>query len=197
MPLTLEQVEDRLRVLEEENRIRREAPLNVNPFEDIAIQLALENGHTVSARTRRLVMSNRGMNSSSGSGMDFPDALTSNDIFHVPVPSDWVVGTDTTVNVMLFQNATGGSPTAVLNSFIGVEKDGDTFSDVNIENNVGIATTFTQNIVKVISRTISGGDIEAADKIQWRIERVGGHVSDDVNAPLRFRSAWIEYTAFF
>ena len=188
---------DDLRVRIEKLERVQPAPQRLNPFEDISFQLALESGHTVSARTRRLTMSNMEMNTDTGTDMNFPDGVTSSDLLHIAVPNDWVVGTGITINIMLMQDATGGSPLAVMNSFISVEKDGDTTADANIENAASISTNFPQNIVTLITRTIGGGDIEAADKIRWQVQRVGGHASDAINASLRFRSAWIEYTAFF
>ncbi len=211
MPLPLEEIEERLTVLEDQNRVlRAKVKTRFNPFEDLTIQLALENGSTVSARTRFMNLGIRYTNNNTNDGnLDFPDALTSSCGLQTVLPADWVEGTDITFVIGVLQTATGSNPVVVWNSQISIEAvsissaSGNSFSDTNLNNDSALETALTQNETRRLSRIISGTTIATnrvsgeENRLQWVVTRQGNHASDAVNALVRFRSAWIEYTAFF
>ena len=193
MALTLEQIEDKLKTLEEERRKLRAVNRNINPFDNLEFQLALENGSTVSARTRNYPLSLLGGNYDFV-GVEWDDTVTDDVIVSTPVPADWVVGTDIIVTVQFVAAASG---TVAMDSFLGVNKAGDTFDNQNIDNAASMSKALTINIVTETDRTIAGASIEAADVIIWRIRRRGGAAGDTVNDIVDFLGAWISYTAFF
>ncbi len=194
MPLTPEQIEDRLKVLEEQNRVlRAEVKTRPNPFENLVFQLALENGSTVSARTRRMSMT--ATQFSQAHFTRYADGAIQSNGWGCRVPSDWVSGTDITVNVFLVAAATG---TAVFRSRLGINKEGDTHSNSNIENFAVTDIAMTANITYLYSRTIPNASIEAGDASNWLLQRRGSDAADTVNNSVNLNSsAWIEYTAFF
>ncbi|KKL58630.1 hypothetical protein LCGC14_2223430 [marine sediment metagenome] len=239
MPLTPEEIEERLIALEErlERRLRsgkafttnplalatdlddlgsvkthldfEEAPLTPgNPLTDVIRLYALDVGGTTNlatrdvnglGRTRRMSMSVESLNVSGTTAQTFwADAATIDNIYTCRIPSDWVEGTDITVNVFVYQTATGGGPTMAARSFLGLNKEGDTVSVTNFDNDVDISLTLTQNIVTLITRTVTGTSIEAGDTIRWIVRRLGGAAGDTVNTTVSGRiGAWIDYTAFF
>ncbi|KKL79308.1 hypothetical protein LCGC14_2016130 [marine sediment metagenome] len=155
---------------------------------------------TIVARTRRLPMTVFSINHDTG-GSNNPimrDADT-NDGFRagVPVPDDWVVGTDITVHCLLFQNATAGSPIASLASYIQVATDQEALG-FNFENAAVANLGLTQNVMEEVSRTITGASVSAGDFIYWALQRNGTSGDDTVNGQVSIVGAiWMEYTAFF
>lgn len=186
-------IEGRLRALEEEGKqLRQLARRRVNPFEDATIQLALEAGGTVSARTRRTQMTATGLISSLAR---FPDGATNSLAWGLHVPSDWVLSTDMTLNVQVRPRANG---VAVMRSYITAYTNGETEVPYNIEDAGVHDITGTTDVLYVVTRTITGTDLRADDAVYWSLARWGGHGSDTMGGNLdAFYGAWMEYTAFF
>lgn len=199
MAMTPEEIEKELRRLSEAQReLDQRLKGRANPFNDLATQLELENGSLVSARTRRAQMTPVAVKTSGTQPQQiYLDGGTDDLIWMCAVPKDWVIGTAITVNTYLHQTATAGSPTAVMRSFIGLNKTGDTYDLDNFETDVNVNKTLTQNIVVLQSRTITGASIDTNDSIEWRLRREGADAGDTVNDSVNARGAWIEYTAFF
>lgn len=166
-----------------------------NPFEDPTIQLALENGHTVSARIRRMQMTCTQFPDSTDARMRFTDGSTLTATFGVRVPSDWVEGTALTVNIYLFSSSTGNMN---FNSAITAHLDGETQSLGNIENVTGQIQGLAGGDIRLLSRDVTGSLIVPSDALQWKLQRQGGagndSVDDDVDA---LYGAYLEYTGFF
>ena len=174
--------------------------------------LNIENGHTVWARTRKMPLSVRSPNSVSLNGTtDWPEGAPteSNMALVCPLPADWVVGTDMLFVAGIMQTATAGDRVVVMDSDISVELlnasfgSGVTFSDTNLESLNDLTSTLTQNETKLFARTITGAalmsvitDIDLKWRLQWILYRDPTSASDTVNGLVRFRAAWIEYTAF-
>ena len=199
MSHTPEQMEAKLGVLEEEVRKLKSGEGRVNPFESLEVQLSLESGHTVSARTRKAVMG-LGSNpngSSDGGEVSYADGGTKNARFYCPLPADYVVGTDITLNTILLQTATAGSPNAVMRSAISILADQETFSE-NVEDDITVDLGLTQSTLEALSRTVTAANLTAGDIIRWTLTREGGDAGDNVNDTVFItHGAWIEYTAFF
>jgi len=178
-------------------RILRLERQRQNPFNDPTIQSELEGGSLVSARTRRMPLTVIEQNSAGG--LLFADAASTVFRAGIAMPSDWVPETNIILKMVLTQIATAGSPTAVLRSWIAAWSDTEDVSAGidNIESNVNINTTFTLNIMKVISRTVTGISLVANDIVTWAVQRTGADATDTVDASLHMRGAWMEYTAFF
>jgi len=126
-----------------------------------------------------------------------------------PLPADWVVGTDITFVVGVMQNATAGTPSVVMDSDISVEilnkffSSGVSFSDTNLESVNDLTFGVTQSETRRLTRVITGAtlmsvitDIGLMWRLQWILYRDPTSASDTVNGLVRFRAAWIEYTAF-
>ena len=164
---------------------------------------------TPSTRTRKMPLNIRASNSNTLNGMnDWPDAVTSNIALVCPLPVDWVPGTDITFVSGIMQTATAGNPLWVLNSQISAEllnvglASGVSYSDTNLENVSALTSGLTINETRRVARTITGATLDSIItdtaltwRLQWILHRQGGHASDAVNSLVRFRGAWIEYTA--
>jgi len=195
------------------NEVVTAAKLNQQLRDDLyALWLAITSSSTSvtpSTRTRKMPLSVRSTNSSSlNGGTDWPDAVTSNCALVCPLPVDWVSGTDIVFMAGILQTATAGGPLWIYNSDISAEllnvgaASGVSFSDTNLEAVSALGTVLTINETRRHTRTITGAtlnsiitDTALAWRLQWIITRQGGHASDAVNNLVRFRGAWIEYTA--
>jgi len=126
-----------------------------------------------------------------------------------PLPADWVVGTDITFVVGVMQNATAGTPSVVMDSDISAELlnvsfgSGITWSDTNLESVNDLTFGLTQSETRLLARIITGAtlmsvitDVNLMWRLQWILYRDPTSASDTVNGLVRFRAAWIEYTAF-
>lgn len=158
--------------------------------------LEMENGHTVWARTRRMQMTPVAFKTTGTQPQQiYLDGGTDDLIWMCTVPTDWVRNTSITVNTYL-HTTVAGTTVAVMRSFIGLNKEGDTYALDNFETDVGVSPTLSQNIVYLMQRTITGTSIEPDDSIEWRLRREGGDVNDTVGGTVLSRGAWLEYTAF-
>ena len=158
--------------------------------------MEMENGHTQWSRIRVMPM----VQVAEPGDLNVPgfsDTVTELIRWTVPVPTDWVQGTDMTVNSWLYQTGTAGSPVCVLQSYLGSWKLTENPTTANIDNAASANTTLTQNELTLVSRTILGSQAEANDQIEWVLERVGGDVADTVNASVQVKfGAWLSYIAF-
>ncbi len=200
MALTPEQVERKLVRLELDLKELAKIRGSGNPFEDLTTQLALENGATISARARKMPMSfSRSSNPTAvdGSLMELLDGATHEVKATAPVPSDWVLGTDITLHLLVFKSGTGAE-LAVLRSWISSQSDGETWA-WNIESDVDInATIPASNELHEITRTITASGISVGEQISWMFRREGADGSDVLSESLLMRHGpWLEYTAFF
>lgn len=87
----------------------------------------------------------------------------------VKVPADWVPGTDILIKLQTRAPSTNSSKGTA--QFVGLHKDGDTFSAWNEQNNVSGTQSWTAGVVKEITMyTIPNASIEAGDYIvfAWR-----------------------------
>ena len=214
---TLVELEQELRRLKEkqdtlESQLKSTPPRPSRPDASLTDILNIENGHTVWARTRKMPLSVRSPNSVSLNGTtDWPEGAPteSNMALVCPLPADWVVGTDMLFVAGIMQTATAGDRVVVMDSDISVELlnasfgSGVTFSDTNLESLNDLTSTLTQNETKLFARTITGAtlmsvitDIDLKWRLQWILYRDPTSASDTVNGLVRFRAAWIEYTAF-
>ena len=214
---TLIELEQELRRLKEkqdtlESQLKSAPPRPSRPDASLTDILNIENGHTVWARTRKMPMSVRSPNSVSLNGTtDWPEGAPteSNMALVCPLPTDWVVGTDITFVVGVMQNATAGTPSVVMDSDISVEilnkffSSGVSFSDTNLESVNDLTFGVTQSETRRLTRVITGAtlmsvitDIGLMWRLQWILYRDPTSASDTVNGLVRFRAAWIEYTAF-
>ncbi len=195
MPLTPEQIEDRLKALEDENRALRRAKRNLNPFESLEFQLELENGHTVSARTRRMQMTCTQLPDATDARARFADGSSKFALYGVRIPSDWVVGTDLTVNLPI---KAGGTGNMRFGSEISAHSDGETETAGNIEDVSAQTEAVGANVIETLSRTITGSAVSSDEQIRWTFQRNGGSAFDTVNSVVdAFYGAYLEYTAFF
>jgi len=214
---TLIELEQELRRLKEkqdtlESQLKSTPPRPSRPDASLTDILNIENGHTVWARTRKMPLSVRSPNSVSLNGTtDWPEGAPteSNMALVCPLPADWVVGTDITFVVGVMQNATAGTPSVVMDSDISAELlnvsfgSGVTFSDTNLESVNDLTFGVTQSETRRLTRLITGAtlmsvitDIGLMWRLQWILYRDPTSASDTVNGLVRFRAAWIEYTAF-
>src|SRR3990167_1543584 len=214
---TLIELEQELRRLKKEqdtleSQLKPAPPRPSRPDFALTDILNLENGHTVWARTRKMPLSVRSPNSVSLNGTtDWPEGAPteSNMALVCPLPADWVVGTDITFVVGVMQNATAGTPSVVMDSDISAELlnvsfgSGVTFSDTNLESVNDLTFGVTQSETRRLTRVITGAtlmsvitDINLMWRLQWILYRDPTSASDTVNGLVRFRAAWIEYTAF-
>ena len=214
---TLIELEQELRRLKEkqdtlESQLKSTPPRPSRPDASLTDILNIENGHTVWARTRKMPLSVRSPNSVSLNGTtDWPEGAPteSNMALVCPLPADWVVGTDITFVVGVMQNATAGTPSVVMDSDISVEilnkffSSGVSFSDTNLESVNDLTFGVTQSETRRLTRVITGAtlmsvitDINLMWRLQWILYRDPTSASDTVNGLVRFRAAWIEYTAF-
>ncbi len=193
MALTPEQIEGRLKALEAENRELREGARQVNPFENLEIQLALENGHTVSARTRYLQLT--ATQFAAAHLARWADGSSTTNRYGFIMPADWVVDTDLTLNILLHSTGTG---TIITDSQITAHVDDETQSLGNIANDTGLSTSMTATKVNLYSRTITGTTVSDGQILQWAVTRDGANGSDNLAANLdAFYGAYLSYTAFF
>ena len=238
MPLTPEEIEERLIALEEglKRRLRssrafttnplalatdlddlgsvkthldfEEAPLTpVDPPADVLRIYVVDVGGVTSlatrdasglGRARKMPMNVGGTITGPANIVVFQDGVTTHEfIASVPMPSDWVAGTDISVHALLYTNSVS-TGLAILRSWVAAKVAGEVFA-WNIENGVNADTTIPASAeLKEITRTISSADISAGEQITWLIRRSGADVSDTVNADLFLQfGPWIEYTAFF
>ncbi len=126
----------------------------------------------------------------------WPDGVTS--AFHaaLPIPSDWVSGTDLTL-VTYIRKAGTGIEAAVMNSWIASIAEGGTWS-WNIESNVAVDQTMpASNEVLRKIRTITGASVSVGEVVEWFLQRVGNSGADTLNEGLFLDGVWLEYTASF
>lgn len=168
-----------------------------NPFNSVAYVLALEDGSTISTRTRRLGMSSLAPQGGNDQPPELADAATEDVRSFVPVPADWVVGTDITLHITVYK-ADAGAELAVLRSWIGSQADTETRS-FNVESDVDINTTIpASSELEEITRTIAASYLATGDNISWVFRREGGDGADALGESLFIGFLpWIEYTAFF
>jgi hypothetical protein len=180
----------------------------INPLADVvrlyavdgsgATRLVTRNDNGVGT-TRKLpmnVLSAPGISLSGGNVPGFTDASTTSLRMSMPVPPDWVSGTDITLKILVYKTGTG-TETAVMKSWISSLADGETWS-----HNIESAQAINQSIpasseLHTISRTISSAELATGDVLHWLVNREGGSGSDTLNEVLWLRfGPWIEYTAF-
>ena len=200
---TLVELERELRQLKEKQdsldaRLKTETLRPTRPDATLTDILNIENGHTVWARTRRMQMTTcqvPDVVAASYGRLRFLDAVNATAIFGVMIPTDWVRGTNLTLNLPFFSTATG---TMDISSSITAHSDGETQSLGNIENAVNEAvTTVTANIVDVLTRTITGTAVSAGEMIRWAFTRNGAAGADNLGVNVdAFYGAYLEYTAF-
>lgn len=107
----------------------------------------------------------------------------------VKVPADWVSGTDILIKLQTRAVSTNSSKATA--HFVGLHKDGDTFSAWNEQNNVAGTQSWTAGVVKEITMyTIPAANIEAGDYIvfAWRPNAA-------LTGNLFLCNAYISYTA--
>jgi hypothetical protein len=153
---------------------------------------------TIVARTRKVPMSfTAEVHNLGGHLGGFGDGSTHDVISSIPIPSDWVAGTDITVNIMLYKAGVNAED-AVFASFISAKSEGETVGwNVESSGNYIFAVPASSEIVK-LSRTIDAASISAGEVIEWNIQRIGAHASDTLDETLFMAyGPWIEYTAFF
>lgn len=160
-------------------------------------------------RRRRITFGIRGTNDNlANGGMDWPDAVTSSDIFQAAMPLDWIWGTDLYFMISVL-SLTTGTTQIVWNSKIGIEGcnrintgTAYTYTDTNMESTGNMINTVVKDQPRLLVRQISAATLSANLPVppntydmraQWQVQRVGGNVNDTVNASLRYRSAWLEY----
>lgn len=147
----------------------------------------------VGSRTKRGPMASTRLPSG---GYRFPDAVSEQFNAGAPVPYDWVPGTDIVMNIILYSPTTG---TAVMTSSITITKDGDAYSTGNYESGAAFNQSFTANVAKKLSRTISGAALESEDTFNWTIVRNGAAAEDTINNivdGIYISGFWFEYTAW-
>lgn len=144
------------------------------------------------ARTRRMPMTTTRLITDR---LRWPDGSTQKIIFAVRMPTDWVVGTDVTLNVSMRPRANG---TAVMRSYITAWATGETEIENNIENGANINFAGTNDVIVTTTRTIAAAGLQASDAIYWQVDRLGGDGGDTMGGNLdAYYGAWLEYTAFF
>ncbi len=200
MEHTPEQLAARLDLLEEETRnIKESSKLKDNPFERVEFQLALENGSTVSARTRKVAMAciSAAHDNDEGAAVIWTEGATEDVRATAPVPADWVPGTDITLN-MTMNKAGADNETAVISYFIAVLTDAETFS-FNVNDDTSDNQTIpASNELHTYTNTIAASNIALGDQISWVVRRAGASGSDTLSEDLAMRfGPWLEYTAFF
>ena len=121
------------------------------------------------------------------------DAVTNDWVGGVPVPVDWVAGTDIILHAHLFYKSSGA---ASMLSRIHVAGIGETSAKYNYEN-VSQFPSGIQDQLRDFSRTIAAASIAADDTIWWQGVRQGGAGADTVNNYVSLDAVFIEYTAFF
>ena len=166
-----------------------------NPFEDPTVQLALESGGTISARTRRVQLTCGQFPDAAAARMRFDDGAVDTAAFGVRVPADWVEGTDLTLNLPIFTSGTGNLE---FDSLITSHSDGETESLGNIESVTAQIEAVSANVIETISRTITGTSISPDEMLRWAFTRDSVSANDTVGAAVdAFYGAYVEYTAFF
>lgn len=145
--------------------------------------------------THRVPMNVVGEETADDNLIRFIDGVTDRFAASTPVPSDWVVGTDITVNCLLYIGGASGG-TAVMRSSISSKSDAETQNN-NVEDNINIDNTFPGlSVLQILTRTITASDISAGEQMEWIVERLGGDGGDTLTETLFMRHGpWIEYTA--
>lgn len=159
------------------------------------------NGINLVNRTRKVPMSIlvAPNTTQDGGTIQWSNNETQNLRATIPIPSDWVAGTDITLNVMVYKTGSG-TETAVMQSWIASHSDGETFTATwNIEDTASVNQSVpASSELHTISRTITAADVSAGEAITWLLRRLGGDGSDTLDEALILRyGPWIEYTAFF
>ncbi len=209
MALTLEQLEDKLNILEGKNKVlERLSQRHGNPFEDLTIQLALESGATVSARTRYIwrlpddfgietgtptLVSVGGWAvglrvwSFAGSGLN---GVTTS----FAVPADW--GSGTVKFTVFYQGAGGNTGNRVIAAHSAALTVGvDSFTratEVSDSDAVGHGNTTLSSHTFATGETVTDGDL-----VRLAFSRnadSGADVNSDAMYMVGVRA---DYTAFF
>ncbi len=204
MALTLEQIEDRLKAVEEENRKLKIASRNLNPFESLEYQLALENGSTVSARERTLNISLGAFTVHTGSPIRTQVANTSTWAFDdaaaeesitaaIVVPEDYVSGLAIRLHYYM-ASATSG---AVMWAVYGYSREeGDNYANAG-------TITFAADTVQGTAANLGVVDyspavtVAAGDNLRIRVRRSGSNGSDTASGDAYLVGVAFVYTAFF
>ncbi len=115
----------------------------------------------------------------------------------IPIPTDWVDGTDLILNLLVYKTGTG-IETAIMSSWVSSLSDGETWSH-SIESGASVNQSIpASSELHTISRTITASGVSAGEQISWILNRAGGDGSDTLNENLFVRfGPWLEYTAFF
>jgi hypothetical protein len=209
MALNIEQLERKLESLEFDLKELAKAKRPVNPFEDIVVQLALESGATVSARTRYLWLHPEDFDNLTGtvgigikgtwptgvSIWDFGGGGSLNGITSVvALPSDWVSG------VVTFTAYYQGDAANTDNRRIELEASAltpGTDSELKAVDLTVVATVAHGNNLLTEYTFLSGLTVAAGDLIRLAFSRDSGHGDDTNTDSMHFLGVRLEYTAFF
>ncbi len=204
MALTPEQIEDRLKALEEENRKLKIASRNRNPFESLEYQLALENGNTVSARTRTINISLGAFNVHTGtpafqqvsntSVWAFDDTASQESISAaIVVPEDYVSGNTIRLHYYMASATSGEVRWSV---YFYSRGEGENYT------NAGTLIT-VDDTVQGTAANLGIVDLDSAiapaarENLRIRIRRSGASGADTATGDAYLVGVAFVYTAFF
>ena len=208
MALTPEQVEDRLRILDRDNRELKRLR-TTNPFDSLEVQLALETGATVSARTRGAVIALGAFSihvstpelvtGTNSQRWHFDDGL-GNSVEEIlstfVVPLDYVSG-GTIRLYYTMASATSGD----VRWFVELEsvEEGESLNSAGTQLIINDTVQGTAANLGVVDFDMAGaGEVLAAgDCMNVLVGRSGGNGDDDAAGDALLHAVVLRYTAFF
>jgi hypothetical protein len=119
------------------------------------------------------------------------DAVNNSIEGSVPVPTDWVSGTDIIIELWLVAKASGNMYFRYY-----LRSRADAGSGINWDVDTADQTlALTQDVLKNLQLTLAAANITAGELLEFRLRRYGEHASDTVNADVMVRGASVSYTA--